>query len=55
MYGEKLNYRGVTGKIKNDQKISRKYYTVVASNGHVRDLPKSQMGVDFVMILNPNI
>ena len=22
-------------------------YTVVASNGHVRDLPKSQMGVDF--------
>ncbi len=47
LYGEKLNYRGVTGKIKNDQKFLGSNYTVVASNGHVRDLPKSQMGVDF--------
>ncbi len=27
-------------------KISGKNYEVVASNGHVRDLPKSQMGID---------
>ena len=30
-------------------------YEVVASNGHVRDLPKSQLGIDIEMILNLNI
>ena len=28
-------------------KSFREKYEVVASNGHVRDMPKSQMGVDF--------
>lgn len=30
-------------------------YEVVASNGHVRDLPKSQLGIDIEMILSLNI
>lgn len=34
-------------KSKTIKKFLRSNYTVVASNGHVRDLPKSQMGVDF--------
>lgn len=34
-------------KSKTIKKILGSNYTVVASNGHVRDLPKSQMGVDF--------
>ena len=37
--------RGVARKGKNDRKILGKKYKVVASNGHVRDLPKSQIGV----------
>ena len=33
-------------KSKTIKKFLGKNYEVVASNGHVRDLPKSQMGVD---------
>lgn len=33
-------------KVKTIKKFLGKNYQVVASNGHVRDLPKSQMGVD---------
>ena len=33
-------------KVKTIKKILGKNYEVVASNGHVRDLPKSQMGID---------
>ena len=46
MNGEVPCNRGITGKSKNNQKISWKNYEVAASNGHVRDLPKSQMGID---------
>lgn len=34
-------------KSKTIKKFLGKNYEVVASNGHVRDLPKSQMGIDF--------
>ncbi|MDY3774971.1 MAG: type I DNA topoisomerase [Eubacterium sp.] len=34
-------------KSKTIKKFWGSNYTVVASNGHVRDLPKSQMGIDF--------
>lgn len=34
-------------KSKTIQKFLGKNYEVAASNGHVRDMPKSQMGVDF--------
>lgn len=34
-------------KSKTIQKFLGKNYEVVASNGHVRDMPKSQMGIDF--------
>lgn len=30
-------------------------YEVIASNGHVRDLPKSQLGIDIENDLNLNI
>ncbi|HBA68710.1 MAG TPA: type I DNA topoisomerase, partial [Lachnospiraceae bacterium] len=33
-------------KSKTIKKFLGKNYEVVASNGHVRDLPKSQMGID---------
>ena len=33
-------------KAKTIQKFLGKSYKVVASNGHVRDLPKSTMGID---------
>lgn len=33
-------------KVKTIKKFLGSNYTVVASNGHVRDLPKSQMGID---------
>ena len=37
----------VTDKSEDHKEISRQaHYVVMASNGHVRDLPKSQMGVD---------
>ena len=33
-------------KVKPVQKFLGKNYTVLASNGHVRDLPKSSLGID---------
>ena len=33
-------------KVKTIKKFLGKNYVVTASNGHVRDLPKSQMGID---------
>lgn len=33
-------------KVKTIKKFLGSNYVVMASNGHVRDLPKSQMGVD---------
>ena len=33
-------------KMKTIQKFLGKNYTVAASGGHVRDLPKSQLGID---------
>ena len=35
-----------SAKVKTIKKFLGKNYEVVASNGHVRDLPKSQMGID---------
>ena len=37
---------GLPAKAKTIQKFLGKSYKVVASNGHVRDLPKSTMGID---------
>ena len=34
-------------KAKTIKKFLGSNYEVIASNGHVRDLPKSQMGIDF--------
>ena len=34
-------------KVKTIKKFLGKNYEVVASNGHVRDMPKSSMGIDF--------
>ena len=34
-------------KSKTIKKFLGKNYEVVASNGHVRDMPKSQIGIDF--------
>ena len=39
-------------KVKTIKKFLGKNYEVAASNGHVRDLPKSQMGLMWNMILN---
>ena len=33
-------------KVKTIKKFLGKNYEVVASNGHVRDMPKSQLGID---------
>ena len=33
-------------KVKTIEKFLGSNYTVVASNGHIRDLPKSTMGID---------
>ena len=40
-------------KVKTIKKFLGKNYEVVASNGHVRDLPKSQMGIDIENDLEP--
>lgn len=42
-------------KVKTIKKFLGKNYEVMASNGHVRDLPKSQLGFSRKMILNRNI
>ena len=42
-------------KVKTIKKFLGKNYEVVASNGHVRDLPKSTLGIDVEMILSRNI
>ena len=42
-------------KVKTIKKFLGKNYEVVASNGHVRDLPKSQMGIDVEHDLNRSI
>ena len=34
-------------KVKTIKKFLGSNYEVVASNGHVRDMPKSTMGIDF--------
>ena len=34
-------------KVKTIKKFLGSNYEVAASNGHVRDMPKSQMGIDF--------
>lgn len=34
-------------KVKTIKKFLGSNYDVVASNGHVRDMPKSSMGIDF--------
>lgn len=46
MHGKVSCYCGVARKGKDNKKFLGKNYEVVASNGHVRDLPKSQMGID---------
>ena len=40
-------------KVKTIKKFLGKNYEVVASNGHVRDLPKSQMGIDIAHDFEP--
>lgn len=40
-------------KVKTIKKFLGKNYEVVASNGHVRDLPKSQMGIDIANDFEP--
>lgn len=42
-------------KAKTINKFLGSNYQVVASNGHVRDLPKSQLGIDIENVLNQNI
>ena len=39
-------------KVKTIKKFLGSNYEVVASNGHVRDLPKSTMGIDMEMTTN---
>ena len=46
MYGTLSCNRGVTCQGEDNKKVLGKYYVVTASNGHVRDLPKSQLGID---------
>ena len=41
-------------KVKTIKKFLGKNYEVAASNGHVRDLPKSQLGVDVEHDFEPN-
>ena len=42
-------------KVKTIKKFLGSSYVVVASNGHVRDLPKSQLGIDVENDFEPNI
>ena len=41
-------------KVKTIKKFLGKNYEVAASNGHVRDLPKSQLGIDVEHDYEPN-
>ena len=42
-------------KVKTIKKFLGSNYVVTASNGHVRDLPKSQLELTWNMTLNQNI
>ena len=42
-------------KVKTIKKFLGTNYSVMASNGHIRDLPKSTRGVDVEMIMSRNI
>ncbi|MEG0229633.1 MAG: type I DNA topoisomerase, partial [Oscillospiraceae bacterium] len=42
------------GKVKNIKKYLGKGYEVMASNGHIRDLPKSRLGVDIENNFEPH-
>ena len=42
-------------KVKTIKKFLGSTYEVDASNGHVRDLPKSQLGIDVENDMNRNI
>ena len=42
-------------KVKTIKKFLGSNYVVTASNGHVRDLPKSQLGIDVEHDFEPNI
>ncbi len=37
-------------KVKTIKKFLGSNYVVTASNGHVRDLPKSQLGIEVIML-----
>lgn len=45
-YGKNLVIVESPAKAKTIKKFLGSNYEVIASNGHVRDLPKSQMGID---------
>ena len=42
-------------KVKTIKKFLGSNYDVAASNGHVRDMPKSQLGLMLKIIMNRNI
>lgn len=44
--GEISGYCGITRKSEDDKKFLGSNYEVAASNGHVRDFPKSSLGID---------
>ena len=44
--GQKPRHRRVSRESEDDQQVHRQDYIVKASVGHVRDLPKSELGVD---------
>lgn len=46
IYGKVSGNCGIPAKVKTIKKFLGTNYEVAASNGHVRDLPKSQLGVD---------
>lgn len=46
LYAKISSYRRITGESQNNQKFLGRNYEVIASNGHVRDLPKSTLGID---------
>ena len=52
-YGEQsCDCRVSCKRLKQLKKFLGSTYEVDASNGHVRDLPKSQLGIDVEMIMN---